>query len=173
MSTLGQKVKHELRELIPVTVFFFMAGQLLALTEAMMLKQYGISVSVFLTATVVSLVVAKVVAITDHFALVNRFPNKPLIYNVVWKTAIYFAASLVVRYAEHLFHFWRKTGSVAEANHQLVDEIVWPHFWGIQLWLLILLLVYCTFRELVRALGRERVIRIFFHKPAQADPGDQ
>ena len=47
MSTLGQKVKHELRELIPVTVFFFMAGQLLTLTEAMMPKQSGISVSVF------------------------------------------------------------------------------------------------------------------------------
>ena len=32
-----------------------------------------------------------------------------------------------------------------------------------QLWLLILLPVYCTFRELVRALGREQVIVMFFH----------
>ena len=41
MSNLGQKVKHELRELIPVTLFFFVAFELLALTDALMLKQYG------------------------------------------------------------------------------------------------------------------------------------
>jgi len=41
MSTLNQKLKHELRELIPVTVFFFGTFQLLALTQALMLKQFG------------------------------------------------------------------------------------------------------------------------------------
>jgi len=34
---------------------------------------------------------------------------------------------------------------------------------NVQLWLLILLLVYCAFRELVLALGRERIIAMFFH----------
>lgn len=163
MSTLGQKVKHEIQELIPVTVFFIVSFQLLAVTDALMLKQYGIRVSVFLAATVTALVVAKVVVILDHFALV-----KPLIYNVVWKTAIYFVAALAARYAEHLFHFRRQTQNVAEANRRLIDEIIWPHFWGVQLWLLILLLVYCAFRELVRALGRDRIIRMFFHDPAKA-----
>ena len=93
--------------------------------------------------------------------------KKPLIYNVAWKTAIYFAASLAVRYGEHLIHFWRRSGDLATANRRLINEIVWPHFWGVQLWLLVLLLVYCTFRELVRALGRERVIQMFFHEPAK------
>jgi hypothetical protein len=163
MSTLGEKLKHELRELIPVTLFFFGTFQLLALTQALMLRQFGIHVPAFLTATVMALVVAKVVLILDHFPLVNRFSDKPLAYSVVWKTAIYFIASLVVRYIEHLIHFWRQTGTFAEANRRLFDEIVWPHFWGVQLWLLILLLVYCTFRELVRTLGRERVVDMFFH----------
>jgi hypothetical protein len=167
MSTLSHKLKHELQELIPVTVFFFVPFQLLALTQALMLKQYGIHVSVFLAAAVGALVVAKVVLIADHFPLVNRLPEKPLIYNVVWKTIIYFVASLAVRYVEHLIHFWRETRDVGAAQSRLIDEIVWPHFWGVQLWLLILLLVYCAFRELVRALGRERVIKVFFKDPAR------
>jgi hypothetical protein len=171
MSTLSHKVKHELQELIPVTVFFFVAFQLLALTQALMLKQYGIEVSVFLAAAVGALIVAKVVLIADHFPLVNRFPEKPLIYNVGWKTAIYFVASLAVRYVEHLIHFWRETRDVAAAHRRLIEEIVWPHFWGVQLWLLILLLVYCALRELVRALGRERVIKMFFKDPTQ--PGHE
>ena len=54
MSTVGQKLKHELRELIPVTVFFFGTFQLLALTQPLMLQQFGIRVSAFLTATVMA-----------------------------------------------------------------------------------------------------------------------
>ena len=56
----------------------------------------------------------------------------------------------------------------AEANRRLLDEIVWPQFWGVHLWLLVLLLVYCALRELVRALGRDRIIRLFFHEPSTA-----
>jgi hypothetical protein len=33
-------------------------------------------------------VIAKVVLVADHVKFVNRFPDRPLIYNVVWKTAI-------------------------------------------------------------------------------------
>ncbi len=172
MSNLGQKLKHELRELIPVTLFFFVTFQLLALTEALLLKEYSINVSTFFAATMMALIVAKVVVITDHFAFVNRFPEKPLVYNVVWKTLIYFIAALAFRYLEHLIHFWRKSADFAEANRRMVDEVVWPHFWAVQLWLLILLLVYCAFRELVRALGRERIISMFFTEPVTSSQSE-
>lgn len=171
MSTAGQKLKHELHELIPVTAFFFVAFQLLALTDALILKQYGIGASVFMAATIGALVAAKVVVITDHFALVNRFPEKPLVFNVVWKTLIYFIGWLLIRYTEHLIHFWRATGAFGEANRRIFGEIVWPHFWAVQLWMLILLLAFCAFRELVRALGKQRVIALFFHPPSRTSSG--
>jgi hypothetical protein len=57
-------------------------------------------------------------------------------------------------------------GSFAAANERLRSEIVWPHFWAIQLWLVVLIFVYCTMRELVRVIGRERVLNIFFGAPA-------
>jgi hypothetical protein len=168
MSGFGQKVRNELQELIPVTVFFFCAFELLAITESLILRQYGIRIETFFNAAIGALVVAKVVIIVDHFPLVNRFPSRPLVYNVVWKTAIYFVASLLVRYVEHLIHFWRESATFGEANQRLLTQVIWPHFWGVQLWLLVLLLVYCSFRELVRALGRERIIRMFFHEPPKS-----
>src|SRR5687767_2958782 len=129
-KTWREKVRHQLNELIPVTLFFVVAFQLLAVTHSLMLEQYGIRTTDFLAALVGALVVAKVVVLADHLPFVNRFPDKPLMYNVVWKTAIYFAASLLVRYAEHIIHFWRQTRGFASANRRLFDEIVWPHFWG-------------------------------------------
>ena len=130
MPSIAEKLKHELRQLIPVVLFFFIAFQLLALTEAVMLEQYGIRVSAFLTATFAALVVAKVVLIADHLPLINRFPEKPLIYNVIWKTSIYFLASVAIRYVERLIDSWRHAASFAEANQRLFDEVVWPHFLG-------------------------------------------
>jgi hypothetical protein len=169
MSGLGQRLKNEVRELIPVTLFFFVAFQLLALTHALMLHQYGIKVYSFINVTILAMVVAKVVLIADHVKFVNRFPDKPLVYNVVWKTGIYFFASFAVRYVEHLIHFWRQSESFGEANRRLYDAIVWPHFWGVQVWLLVLLLVYCSVRELARAVGPGRLLKMFFSDPRRAD----
>lgn len=36
-------------------------------------------------ATAAALLVATIVLIADKFPFVNRFPDKPLMYNVVWK----------------------------------------------------------------------------------------
>lgn len=171
MSKAAQFLKREVKDMLPVLLFFFVTFQLLAITNALIALQYGISANAFLNATILAAVVAKVVLIADHMPFVNRFPSRPLIYNIVWKTLIYFAAALTVRYAEHLIHFWRKYSGFVEANRRLFSEIVWPHFWGVQLWLFILLLFFCTTRELIRAMGRDRVVRMFFFEPRPVDQG--
>ena len=47
-------------------------------------------------------------------------------------------------------------------GEKLLAETVRPHFWPVQLVLLLLILMYCTTRELVRAIGPDRTRRIFF-----------
>jgi hypothetical protein len=87
MSMLGQKLKHELWELIPVTVFFFSAFQLLALTQALMLKQFGIRVCAFLTATVMALIVAKVVLVLFFQIPASNDPDwQPEVANLPYAT---------------------------------------------------------------------------------------
>jgi hypothetical protein len=162
MSKFGHTIKHLILELIPPGVFFFVSFQLLAITRALMLRQYGIEVSTFLVATIGALVAAKVVVLADLLPFINRFPGRPLIYNIAWKTAIYFLAAFLVRYLEEFIHFYRQQGGIMSANRHLVDEVVWPHFWAVQLWLMVLLLIYCAAHEVVRALGRDRVRELFF-----------
>jgi ABC-type Na+ efflux pump permease subunit len=127
-----------------------------------MLKAAGISALSSVSIAIAALVMGKAVLLADMLPIINRFPDKPLIYNVAWKTFIYLLVSLLIHYLEHLIDFWRETGSFVAGNQKLLREIVWPHFWAIQIMLLVLIVMYCTTHELVRVMGKEKVLRVFF-----------
>lgn len=165
MSNLWEKTKHEIREAIPPAIFFWVTFHIVLLDRALMLKEYGLRLASVASATVGALLVAKVVLVADMLPIINRFPEKPLVYNVVWKTAIYVAASMVVHYLEHLLPLWWRMKDLVAANEHLWREIVWPHFWAVQLWLVVLIFIYCTTRELVRVIGRDEVRKMFFGSP--------
>ena len=162
MKKIFQRVKQEFVNVIPAAIFFLVAFQLLALTRALVLQDFDIWISALVGTTFGALVVAKVVMVVDLLPFVNRFPDKPLIYNALWKTAIYMFGAFLVRYLEYLIPFLITHGDIAEANRRLLDEAVWTHFWIVQIWLFVLFLIYCILKELVRVLGRERVRSIFF-----------
>jgi hypothetical protein len=81
---------------------------------------------------------------------------------VCWKTALYFLVALVIHYLEHLYDFWKVAPGFAAANEKLLSEIVWPHFWAIQILLAVLILVYCTISELARVIGAAELKKMFF-----------
>ena len=159
-------LKHEFHAVLPPTIFFLIAFHIVVFDRRLMLREYDLPLSSIAEATVAALLIAKVVLITDTLPFINRFPDKPLIYNMVWKTVIYVAGALLIHYLEYLVPLWWRTGDVGVANRQLVHEIVWPHFWAIQLWLIVLLFVYCALRELIRALGREQIVDMVFGRRA-------
>ena len=165
MSKVWRTIKHEFFEVLPPTIFFLISFNIVLIDRALMLRQYGLHLSSVAAASVLALLVAKVVLIADKLPFINRFPEKPLMYNVAWKTVIYVLASLLLHYLEHLTPLWWRLGNFGAANAQLFEEIVWPHFWAIQLWLIVLIFIYCALRELVRIIGRERVWHIFFGHP--------
>jgi hypothetical protein len=166
-------LKHELFEVLPPTIFFLIAFTLILATQRLILREYGIPLTGFGMAVVGALLVGKVVLIVDKLPFVNKFPDKPLIYNTLWKTFIYMSAALLVRYIEHIAPLTARYGDFAEANRRLVAEIVWPHFVMIHMWLVVLFFVYCAMRELVRVIGREKVRHLFVGgKPPMERPLD-
>jgi hypothetical protein len=70
--------------------------------------------------------------------------------------------SVLIHYLERLVYFWRQAGGFVAGNRKLWAEIVWPHFWAIQIILFVLIVMYCTMHELVRVIGKEKVWQIFF-----------
>ena len=162
MSKLSTKLKEEFFALLPPTIFFFVALHIVAFVRVLMLKGTGISPRSSMSVAVAALILAKAVLIADMLPMINRFPNKPLIYNVAWKTLIYLLAATLIHYVERLIDFWRQAGSFVAGNEKLLAEIVWPHFWAVQILLFVLIVVYCTAHELIRVIGKEKMLRLFF-----------
>ena len=157
-----QRIKSEVISVFPVFLYFFVMFQLLALTQLLILRTYDIEIASFFTAFIMAGVVAKVVMVLDLLPFINRFPDKPLMYNVAWKTVLYFVAAFLVRYLEQLVSFAIEYGNVIEAHGRLLAEVVWPHFLLVQIWLLVVFFLYSVLSELIRSLGRERVQAMFF-----------
>jgi len=162
MNKLTAKLKEEFVALIPPTIFFFVALHIVAFVRVLMLKGTGISPLGSVSVAIAALILGKAVLVADMLPLINRFPDKPLIYNVAWKTLIYLVVSALIHYLERLVEFWRQAGGFIAGNEKLWSEMVWPHFWAIQIILFVLIAMYCTFHELARVIGKEKLVRIFF-----------
>ena len=162
VSKISEKLKEELLALLPPTAFFFVALHVVGLVRALMVQGTGLPIASSAQIAMGSLVLGKAVLLADLLPAINRFPEKPLAYNVAWKTTIYFLIATFIHYLERLVDYWKQAGGFAAANEKLLADIVWPHFWGIQVLLLVLILNYCVLRELGRVIGADRMTAMFF-----------
>src|SRR5258707_6910644 len=135
MTKLSTTLKKEFFELLPPTIFLFVALHIVAFIRVLMLKGTGVAPSSSISIAVAALILGKAVLIADLLPMINRFPNKPLIYNVAWKTLIYLLMATVIHYLERLIDFWRQTGGLVVGNHKLLAENIKPTFWAIQIML--------------------------------------
>ena len=162
MSAFAAKIKEEFLAMLPPTIFFFVALHIVSLVRSLALRGTGLAPMTTVSVAVAALILGKAVLIADLLPIINRYPDKPLIYNVAWKTLIYLVVSGVIHYLERLVDFAREAGGLVAGNEKLLAEMVWPHFWAIQIVLFVLILLYCTMHELSRALGGDRLRQMFF-----------
>jgi hypothetical protein len=162
MHKIFEKLKEEFFAILPPTIFFFVALHIVAFIRVLMTKGSHFGPVSTVSIAVGSLILGKAVVIADMLPVINRYPDKPLIYNVVWKTVMYLLVASVIHYLERLVDFSRHAGGIIAGNEQMLAQMVWPHFWAIEILLLVLILMYCTARELVRVIGKEKALRLFF-----------
>ena len=162
MSKITIKLKEEFFAVLPPTIFFFVALHVVAFVRVLMLKGTGLAPLSTVSIGIAALILGKAVLISDMLPFINRFPQRPLVYNIAWKTLIYLLVSALIHYLERLYDFSRQAGGIAAGNEKLFAEILWPHFWAVQIILLVLIFMYCTIHELARVIGKEKMLRIFF-----------
>lgn len=173
MTTLAAKIKHELIKALPPTIFFFIILHIVAIVRALMIKGTGISLPTSTSVLIASLILGKSVLVADMLPFINRFPDKPLVWNVAWKTLMYALVALVVHYLERLYEVWKETHELRAANQQIFADANWPRFWAVQILLVTLIFMYCVIAELARVIGQRKLKAMFFGPlPARLDSTD-
>ena len=162
MHKILEKLKEEFFAILPPTIFFFVALHLVTFIRVLIAKGTHFQPVSTMSIAIAALILGKAVLIADMLPPINRYPNKPLAYNIVWKTMIYLLMASVIHYVERLIDFSRQAGGVVAGNEKLLAEIVWPHYLAVEIILFILILAYCTVRELARVIGKEKMLRLFF-----------
>jgi hypothetical protein len=92
----------------------------------------------------------------------RRFDGAPLIQPILFKTAIYWVCVSIVRIGEALVRFLLSGGGINDFPDYLVEHFSWPRFLSIQIWLMVLFLVYVTVHELNVLFGYGELYRLFF-----------
>jgi hypothetical protein len=162
MHKILKKLKEEFFAVLPPTIFFFLALHMVTFIRVLMAVGSHFEPLSTMSIAIASLILGKAVLIADMLPPINRYPDKPLAYNIAWKTVIYLLMGSLIHYVERLIDFSRQAGGMVAGNEKLLAEMVWPHYWAVEIILFILILVYCTARELGRVIGREKMLRLFF-----------
>ena len=153
---------EEMKHILPPTIFFFIGFNLILWTKEMILREHDIEFSGFITATVAALLVGKAVLVTDHMPFMRRFDGAPLLQPILFRAAIYWACVFLVRIGEALFHFLYEGNALVDFPNYLSDRLSWPRFLVVQVWLMVLFLVYVTMHELNVLFGDGELYRLFF-----------
>jgi hypothetical protein len=160
---VGLWLLRELREMVPPTAFFFIGFNLIILTTNLVLADYLHSVGNFMLATASALIVGKAVLIANAMPFLRRYDGRPLIQPILFKSVFYWAIVALVRLLEHFIEFTLVDHNpMRDFTAHLVTTFSWHRFTAIQIWILVLFLIYVTATELDELLDHGELRRILF-----------
>jgi hypothetical protein len=159
------RLREEMRTLLVNTAFFSTMFCLIVVTDRLLIRGSSITIAGFATAIVGGLLVAKVVLLVNLLPFVDEFRDRPLVYGILWKTPIYFAAVLLFRYVEPVLRAIFARASLVEAEHRAAEQFAQPRFWAVGIWVAVLLVLFVTMQELARLLGSDHMREMFFGRP--------
>jgi len=167
-------MKREFLGILPAMIFFTLLFNVVAYTRALMLQHYSINLTVSAGATILALVVAKVIVVVDLFPFASRFAGRPVIYSALWRTALYSVFVLFLQYLEEFIPAVWVGHDVVAANRTVFEELSWEKFVAVHIWLTLGIFMYCAATEIAGSLGRKQFHELLFEpKPPAGDVPSQ
>ena len=163
-------VVKEFREALPPIVFFLVGFNLVELTTQLFLADYMARLANYMIATTMALIVGKAVLVADVLPFIRRFDTAPMIWPVLFKALVYWAVVFAARFLEALIEYLIGGGALAAIPEYVASHFTWHRFLAIQIWILVLFLVYASLKELNARLGEGGLADIFFSRRANRLP---
>jgi hypothetical protein len=168
LADVCRRLEHFFWHILPPTLYFFIAFNLIAFTTNLMIRDYWFHAASFIVASTTALIVGKSVLVADKIRLIDRFRGAPLIQPILYKTIFYAVIVFFVRLAERFVHFTIDDRGFAVAFETAVQDFSWRRFAAVQIWIFVCFLLYVTATELGYLLGEGQMFRLFFrHRSSQ------
>jgi len=159
-----KRLKEEVINIIPAIIYFIIAFNLIHFTIGIGQISDGIRYYSYFSLTIGGLIVGIVLIKANNLPIINAFPHKPLIYNIIWKFILYNIFIILIRMLEPILRFLFKYDSISIAWQFCKMMLASPIFWGVQMWLVLVLFAFVVFSEFTRVIGKNRVKQILFSK---------
>jgi hypothetical protein len=162
--SIAKFIKHEAKELLVVTLFFLSGFLLILVLFELMLEDYGIHFNAWAKAVVGALVLAKVVLILRGRAFMQALPNYYGIVRVLYKTITYLVGVFVILTLERVVEAYGDAGGFITALKHVAETRKIYHVMAVTLLVGVLLAAFNCWEELLREVGRERLVDAFLRK---------
>ena len=159
-----QKLRDEVISMALLTGYFGVWIGTLALLKTLILAEYRIEFHGFSLALVGALVLAKVVLILRGRVFMQAFPNYYGIVRVLYKTIIYLVGVFVILAVERVVEAYGDAGGLLTALKHVAETRKIYHVMAVTLLVGVLLTAFNCWEELLREVGRERVVNAFLRK---------
>jgi len=156
-------MKREAISIIPAIIYFCITFNLIYFTSGLALRPDDVRYLSFTSITLGALIMGKVLIIINSLPFINAFPNRPMIYNIIWKFFIYAIFVFVLQMMDTFLRLvFIKHLNAALAFQHLAAELSSPIFWSIFLNLLIVFMVFIIFNEICRVTGKDKMKHMMF-----------
>ena len=158
-----EKVKHELKEVGIVTLYFLICFGIILLLKKLFLAEYKVQFNALSAAVIGALVIGKVVVVLDKTTIGNRFQQGHAAFlDVFYRSLVYtFFVGLVVA-AEKVFHASHETDGFISALHHALEKTDINHFWATVIGVFLSFVGFNVFSIVSHHLGEGELVRLFF-----------
>jgi hypothetical protein len=160
-----QSLKCEIKKVASLSLFFFIGYGYILILMKLFLKEFSVDVAIWGKAVIYAFISAKSVSIMNMTPWMNRFSQSARYLQVLYKTAVYTFAVLVLIVFENLFHAYQEAKALAPALTLFLETRSFNRFLAILLCVSTVFLIHNIFQELDYYLGKGNLSKFFFKPP--------
>lgn len=162
MNRFIQWSKEEFFRIFPAVIYFWIAFSVIYIATGLDLRPGETRMLNYFMVCFSAMLIGKIIIIVNALPFVNAFPNRPLIYNILWKFFLYCIAVQIVSYLHIWIHASFHFDSAIAGWDRLKYAFDIRGFWANEIWICMTFLYYVIFSEFTIALGRQRVRQMLF-----------
>lgn len=160
MKKLLLCIAHELREAIIPIAYFLVMFHLIAFTNSLLLESYRITPGRAALATIGAILAGKAILVANKVPFLNIFSGRPLLFSVAWRSLVYGAFFALFLTNEQVISALVSGRGFAGALEE-AKQISLRHTAANCIWLCLSMLLYNSFAELDRLLGKGTLRKAF------------